>query len=366
MKEMMNKQQEQTLTHRFQIEIGWRTIVRLLLAVLLTYTVVLLWPMLKLLTLAFLIAIILQPIVVGVRRKGGPHWLGLLLATATLVTLMVGCLAIVAPIVLRQMATLGESLPRLTQQIISQLPPSGPIRQALENAMSPGTVTDSRLFLERMLVVAETTLGGLFYSVMVAALAVYLLVEGPGASKWLLLFLPPSQREKVSQAFGEISRLVCAYAAGQGLVSVLCAAYLFLVLTLLGVPMAPLLGIVAGICDILPIIGFFIAVLLAMAMGLTVSPLTAALVFAFYGAYHLFENAYIVPKVYGKKLRISKLAVPLAAAAGGILGGVVGAIAALPLVAAYPVIEKLWLASKLEPDALKAREATLHENNVPS
>ena len=120
--------------------------------------------------------------------------------------------------------------------------------------------------------------------------------------------------------------------------------------------MALLLGIVAGICDILPIIGFFIAVFLAMVMGLTVSPTTAVLIFLFYGAYHLFENFYIVPRVYGKKLRLSKLAVPLAVAAGGLVGGLVGAIAVLPIVAAYPVIERLWLASRLEPDTVKAHE----------
>jgi predicted PurR-regulated permease PerM len=140
------------------------------------------------------------------------------------------------------------------------------------------------------------------------------------------------------------------------MVSAFCATYLFLVLLALGVPMALLLGVIAGICDVVPIMGFCVAVGLAMMLALTVSPTTALLVFVLYGAYHVFENFVVVPRVYGKKLRLSKLAVPLAVAAGGLVAGVVGAIAVLPLVAAYPVVERLWLAPKLAPDTAKAHE----------
>ena len=62
--------------------------------------------------------------------------------------------------------------------------------------------------------------------------------------------------------------------------------------------------------------------------------------------------------MYGRKLKLSKLAVPLAVATGGMVAGVVGAIAVLPIVAAYPVIERLWLAPKLEPDTVREHEAS--------
>jgi predicted PurR-regulated permease PerM len=120
--------------------------------------------------------------------------------------------------------------------------------------------------------------------------------------------------------------------------------------------MALLLGVVAAVFDILPIIGFFLAVLPAMAIGLTVSPSTALLVFVLYGAYHLFENYFIVPKVYGNKLELSTLAVLLAIMAAGILAGIPGAIAVLPFVAAYPAIERLFLSEKLAPDTVSKHE----------
>ncbi len=352
------------LKREVQLDITWKSIFRVLVAGLLVYTTILLSPILKVLIVAVLLAVALYPIECWAERRGWPGWVGQVLAATALLAVVVGCFVIIGPMLFHQIAVLGESLPKLRDQIMGHLPSSGPVRQALENSLSPVTVSDSRLILERLLLVVGTTLGGLVYFVVVVALAFYLLADGPRALKWMIVFFPVNQREKISEALGQISSLISSYVTGQCLISALATVYLFVVLTLLGVPMALLLGIVAGICDILPIIGFFIAVFLAMTMGFAVSPLTAALIFILYGAYHLFENFVIIPRVYGKKLRLSKLAVPLAVAGGGLVGGVVGAIAVLPLVAAYPVVERLWLASRLEPDTVKEHEAFGEERRI--
>jgi predicted PurR-regulated permease PerM len=346
------------LTQRVQVEVTWGSILRLLVAVLLAYAAFLLWPIFKLLVLAILIAVAVYPIVRWAERRGLPRWAGVVLASAALLVVVVGFFAIIAPMVFHQMDALAESLPGLRDKIIAQLPPSGGVRQALEKSINSATVGDYRIVLERTLAVVQTTLGGLVNFVVVIAFSIYLIVDGPRALKWLIVFFPISEREKISRALHEISRLVSSYVGGQFLVSALCATYLFLILRILGVPMALLLGIIAGICDVVPVLGFFIAVFLAMAMGLTVSPSTAGLVFLLYGPYHLFEYFFIVPNVYGKRLKLSILAVPLAIVAGGTLGGIVGAIAALPIVAAYPVVERYWLAPKLAPDTVKEHEGS--------
>ena len=352
----LQQRQELQVSHHVQIELSWKSILRLLAGVLLSYVAIELWPICKMLILAILIAIGLNPIVAWAQRKAAPHWVGVLLAVATLILVIVGCAGIIAPLIFNQLTTLGENLPKLREQIIAQLPSTGMVRQALENGMGPGTVADSRVVLQKLVLLLGATLGEAFYLVVVVVLALYLLIEGPRALRWLIVFFPSAQREKIWEALGQVSRLISSYLTGQCVVSLFCSIYLFLILKLLGVPMALLLGIFAGICDVLPIVGFFVAVILSMGMALTVSPGTAVSVGVLYGAYHLFENFFIVPRVYGKRLRLSKLAVPLAVAAGAVLAGVVGAIAVLPLVAAYPVVERLWLAPKLQPDALKAHE----------
>jgi len=88
-------------------------------------------------------------------------------------------------------------------------------------------------------------------------------------------------------------------------------------------------------------------------MALTVSPQTALIVLGCYVAYHVFEDYFILPKVYGNKLKLSTLAVLLGFVVGGMLAGIVGAVMVLPLIAAYPVLERLWLGTALEPEVLE-------------
>ena len=91
----------------------------------------------------------------------------------------------------------------------------------------------------------------------------------------------------------------------------------------------------------------------AVVLALTVSPLVALIVAGLYVGYHLIENYYIGPKVFGGRLRLSHLAVILAFAVGAEVGGIVGAILALPVAAMYPVLEQVWLKDYLGRDAVE-------------
>src|SRR6185436_20547453 len=91
--------------------------------------------------------------------------------------------------------------------------------------------------------------------------------------------------------------------------------------------------------------------------ALTVSPLTAVAVLALYLAYHALENSVIIPRVYGKRLRLSTPVVLVALLIGGSLYGILGAVLVLPLVAAYPIIERIWLHEYLSDEVLKDHSA---------
>ena len=72
----------------------------------------------------------------------------------------------------------------------------------------------------------------------------------------------------------------------------------------------------------------------AFLLALRVSPQTA---------FHVLESIFMVPKVYGKNLRVSTLTVLLGLLADTLLAGVPGALAALPVIASYAAIERIWL-----------------------
>ncbi|HTL55958.1 MAG TPA: AI-2E family transporter [Candidatus Limnocylindrales bacterium] len=338
------------------IEISWKTIFKLLLGVLLAYVVVKLWPFFKLVIVSILVAVALYRIVSWLCDKGWPRWLGLLTASAALIVAVVGLFGLIGPMAFGQASTVGKELPKLKEQIAAQLPHSGPLGGAVQKALNSGTDTNSQKLLGHGLNAMKTTLGGLFYFALMIVLAIYFMADGPRALAWLVAFFPLKHRARVSRGLAEIGKNIVAYVTGQFITSALFAAYAFVVLSILRVPTALLLAVLAGVFDILPMIGIILAVLPAALMGLTVSPATAGLVLLCYGAYHLLEDYLIIPKVYGKKLKLSNLAVLLAFTVGGVLAGVVGAVAALPLVAAYPALERLWLASKLEPEVIEEHQ----------
>ncbi len=339
-----------------RVEITWKTIFKVLLGALLGYVAVKLWPLLQLLTVAILIAVAFYRIVSRVCNRGWPRWAGLLLANATLIAAVAGFLGLLGPMLYQQAANLGRDLPKLKEQVVSHLPRSGPVHDAIQKATNPGAISGSQRLLEKGLDAAKTTLGGLVAFGLSIAFAIYLMADGPRALRWVIAFFPAEQRDRVSQGLAEIGDRIVAYTVGQFITSALCTGYVFLLLSILHVPMALLLGVVAGVFDIVPTIGFFLSVIPAMLVGLSVSPVTALLILVFYGVYHVLEGLVISPKVYGNKLRLSNLAVLLSTMAAGMLTGLVGAIVVLPFVAAYPALERLWFAPKLQPDVLKEHE----------
>ena len=80
---------------RVVIDISWKSLFRIMLAALLGYAVFLFWPLFKLVLLAILIAAALYPIVKWACRRGWPRWLGLLLASLTLLVIVVGCFGLI-------------------------------------------------------------------------------------------------------------------------------------------------------------------------------------------------------------------------------------------------------------------------------
>ena len=104
-----------------------------------------------------------------------------------------------------------------------------------------------------------------------------------------------------------------------------------------------MLGALAAVCDIVPVLGFLISISVATLLALTVSAKTALIVIVLHVAYMLFENNVLIPKIYGANLRISSLTVLVSILAANTVAGIAGMVMILPIVASYPIIERIWL-----------------------
>jgi predicted PurR-regulated permease PerM len=203
---------------------------------------------------------------------------------------------------------------------------------------------------------ARSLVNAVVVFVLAFILTLYLLIEGRRTYAWILAFVPPRFRDRAERTARETRSVVSAYVAGNVATSLFATIFVLVVLSVLKVPAALLLAVLAGICDFIPVLGFILSVAPAALLAATVSARVAMIAILCYVAYHLIENYYIAPKVYGARLKLSNVAVILAFAVGAEVAGVVGALIALPIAAVYPAIERIWLRDTVGSDTVQQHQ----------
>jgi len=191
-----------------------------------------------------------------------------------------------------------------------------------------------------------------FFFVMV--LTFYLLLEGERSYHFLARYFTPQLRYRMRRAFPELTRVVSGFVIGQTITSLAFGIFAYVVLTIAGVPESLLLAVIAGVLDAVPIVGVPIAMVPAVLLAATVSVPTVIVVLIAYVVYQQIENYVVVPRVYGNTLQVSSLSILVGVLVGGQLLGVLGIILSLPITAAIPVIERIWV--EPVPDDLSQEE----------
>lgn len=345
-----------------ELRVPTATILKLLTATLLTFLLVKLWPLIMLLVLGALLAVTLYPVVRLQMRRGIPRPLALLLVTLALLGVVVAASVTLVPTLVEQISGLLKDLPKYRDQLLALLPHNSFFTSIAKRGLGRTGLPSPASMVRPLVTVGGLALGGIAQLAVVLVLAVYLMIDGPRAWAWLLAFFKPINRAKLERTGYEATKIVFAYMTGQLITSVLCGAFAFTVLLVMNVPAALTLGVLAAIFDILPILGFFLFTIPAALLALTVSAKAAVIVACSYAVYHGVENYLIVPKIYGNRLRVSTLAVLVALLAASSAAGILGAIAVLPVVAAYPVVERIWLVRYLGREVVNEHKKQLEES----
>ncbi len=185
----------------------------------------------------------------------------------------------------------------------------------------------------------------------VFALVVLLLLEGPALMRGILNGMSPVHAGKFSRLADEASRAAAGYMSGNCLTSLIAGVVVFITLLILGVPFPYLWGLWVALVDFLPAVGGALAgiptVLFAVAHSLTAGIVTAVV----FVVYTQIENHVLNPVVMSKTVRVSPLFVLVSVLVGasiggwlgGVFGGLVAALLAIPTAAALQaVIRDLW------------------------
>lgn len=341
-----------------RFDISWRTILKVLAAVALVWVWLRLWPIVMVVAVALVLAVTLEPLIRWLeRRRLSRGFAVVLVGVATLVT--VGAFLIAAWVPLTdQSKLLIERIAAYHEELAARLP-EAVARVMRRGPQDPTQIMSALLGWASVIGSALLTAGAM--TLFAFILTLYLLADGRRTYEWVIAYVPPSQRARTDETLSGITDAVFSYVVGNLLTSLFAAAFVYGSLTLLKVPAALILAVLAGVCDFVPILGFFVSLAPAFVLALTISPGTAVAVIGLYGLCHVIENYAIAPKVYGYHLRLSGVAVLLGLVVGAELGGIIGAVLALPVVAAYPIVERIWLRDYLGREVL-AEHARLEHN----
>jgi predicted PurR-regulated permease PerM len=164
------------------------------------------------------------------------------------------------------------------------------------------------------------------------------LVEHARLQRYALAYLPAHRRAGARNAWNEIETRLGLWVRGQLILMGAIGLATGIAYTLLGLPGALLLGLIAAITEAIPIVGPLLGAIPAVLVAATVSPELAVIVAGVYVVLQLVEGSVLVPLVMRNTIGISPLLVLLSLLVGGAVGGLVGAFLAVPVAASVEIV----------------------------
>ena len=306
---------------------------------------------LLLIYVASLVAIGLSPLVQAIERRRAPlsgkrrhfrrlpRWAAILVIYLVLIGALVGVGLLTIPPLVQQGQDLAAALPSLTERAQNWLVDNGilskpiSVREAVEQAPVNGTNA-----VGTVLGAIWGVVGGLFGFVTILILAFYFLVDSRNIVRAFLRLFPYADRTRVEDACHRVVTKVSAWLGGQLLLGFIIGTTAAIGLGLMGVPYSMVLALIAGIGEMIPIVGPLLAAIPAVLVALSVSPTLALGVLVFFVVQQQFENHVLVPKVMERQVGVSAVIVIVALLIGGTLLGIMGAILAVPTAAILQVL----------------------------
>ena len=176
--------------------------------------------------------------------------------------------------------------------------------------------------------------------VLIPVVTFYLLRDWDRLVEGVRLLLPRSVEPTVSQVSKEIDEVLGAFIRGQLLVMIALGTIYALGLWAVGLDLAFIIGILAGLLSIVPYLGTFLGVVAAVVAALFQfqDVIHVLFVFMVFGAGQTLEGMVLTPKLVGDRIGLHPVAVIFAVLAGGQLFGFLGILLALPVAAALNVL----------------------------
>lgn len=297
--------------------------------------------------LALFLSLGLDPLVTWLEKRI-PRGLAILLVVLAVLGTFAGLLFAVIPVLIEQATNLVEDFPRLQKEIqasdfINNLENAFGGAVSIADAISGAIefISDPKNLVAiggGLAAVGAGVASGVTGATIVLILTLYFLASLRSMKGVAYRFVPAYRRVGFAKITEEITSAVGRYVVGQ-LSLALCNGILSLIfLSIIGAPLPFLLAMIAFLGSLVPLVGTLTASIINTLICLFVSPTTALFAGIYYLIYMQIEAYVLSPRIMSRAVAVPGAIVVIAAVAGGAIGGILGALVAIPVAASAIII----------------------------
>lgn len=289
---------------------------------------------------AIMLASIIDPFADWFAKKRIPRGLAVLIVYTLLLSLTSLIIMILVPIVIEQSGQLVTNLSSSASGLLDSFVQFQQRHQLLDNFSSGLQSFQQSLnaSASSVFTTVKGFFGGLVALLIVLVLTFYMVVEEDGMRRYFMTLAPSEYRPYLTHTLQKMQLKIGAWLRGQIILGFCVGLAVYIGLKLLGVPYALLLAVIAGLFEIIPYIGPIVSLMPAALIGFAQSPILGAAVVILYLIIQQLENNILVPKIMQKVTGLSPILSIAALLVGVKVGGIVGAILAIPLATMIAVI----------------------------
>ena len=264
-----------------------------------------------------------------------------LLVSALLLMILVLGVWLLAPSVAEQIKHLRDELPKSLQNVVAYLNRYGWGKAILEQmpgtndlidkVNNSGTLTQVGSFF-------SSTLGALTNIALMLLLAIYLASEPKIYIKGFTKLFPKDRRKRVREILYEIGETLSWWLIGKGVSMLFIGLLTWIGLSILGVPLALTLGLIAGLLSFIPNFGPILSAVPAILLAFIESPISALYVLVLFVIVQLVESNLVTPMIERRTVELPPVLTIVAQLALTILFGAVGLILATPILTVVMVL----------------------------
>jgi predicted PurR-regulated permease PerM len=307
-------------------------------------------PVVPPLLIAVAVVYLLNPLVSALERRGVPRVAGAGIVYILFLCIVALAVSLLVPVVTRQVSQVIDHFPdyvadaqAFVRRVAARFGQEPDFRLNADQVREWLSAGENRQAVTRYLTglrsVTTSVISGLIIFVLGPVMAFYLLVDLPRLRRGAMALVPPGRREEIRGLMDRIGQAVGGFFRGQLLVALFVGVASSIGLWAIGLPFWLLVGMVAGVFNLVPLVGPFIggglAVVIALISGQPLKAVWAALVLL---AVQQIDNHLISPNVMGRTVQLHPVVVMLALLVGASFAGLFGMLVIVPLVAVAKIV----------------------------